>query len=94
MEAPIEQDIHARLRSIISVGLEIGNDFLDKSKFGAPTKILVNQAANRIVVFFTKQIDEMSEEDILKQLRYVRDVIIPYLIGEVENGSSENKDKG
>jgi hypothetical protein len=89
-------NIHSRVRSIIAVALELGYDFLNKSKLNSATKLLVNQGAKRLVDIVANQVDYMPEADIRKQLLYVRDEVIPYLLGDMEvaNDNTADKDTG
>jgi hypothetical protein len=49
----------------------------------------VDQGVARIVKILDGKIREMSEEEILTQVLYVRDEIIPYLLGEAVKPKEE-----
>jgi hypothetical protein len=66
----------------MAVAVDLGFDFLHLSTGGKAMKALADQLAQRIVKNVDGKIREMSEEEILTQVLYVRDEIIPYLLGQ------------
>lgn len=66
----------------MQVALDLAFQFLHLSSLPGATKILVDQGAKRIALALEKKIREMPEEEIRKQILYVRDQIIPYLLSD------------
>lgn len=85
-------DIHQRLLSLVSVAVDIGKEFLSKSKYGKATKMLLDELIKKVIAYAEKSILEMPEADIRKQIYYVRDEVIPFLLGG-EHAEPKDTDK-
>lgn len=76
-----KDNLHSRVLALLEAGIDIGKEFLNESKFGAATKLLVDQIVSRLVENIKKRVLDMPEDDIRKQVEYIRDEVIPYILG-------------
>lgn len=78
----VKLNLRDRVKALLSAAIEEGYKFLDASKFPEITRKLIKQGAKNLATRLEKQIESMSDEDLLTQIYFVRDQIIPFLIGD------------
>jgi hypothetical protein len=79
-----DPNLHQRVAAIFAAALEEAYKLIEASKFDGITKRLIVGLVKTASLRFDKLLAEMDDAKILEQIYFVRDEIIPFLLGSQE----------
>lgn len=77
-----QTDLKARLRAVFQSAMDMASGFLGGSKFNPVTQKLIVQLSKLAAEKVEHMIEGMTDNEIRNQIYFVRDDLIPFLLGD------------